>query len=143
MWKAMFAGAIALAVAGSSLVSAETIRRNATPGFRPAARAGSAGFVLTSARIARIKSVLRLTAEQERHWPPVEAALRAIMRHQVRAESGGDDAVHPVAGAVDAGLLRRLSSVAMPLIMSLGDDQKRNAFAVARSMGLAEVAASF
>src|SRR5712692_7256977 len=135
MHKAGLAGVVALAMISSSLVLAqETQARNA---FRPAAHAG---FVLTDAHIARLKAVLRLTPAQEKYWPPVEAALRDIVRHR-REHAAGPPRLElassePAGPAVDNGKLRRAAAVALPLIVTLDEAQKRSALRLVRSLGL-------
>src|SRR5712692_2605902 len=117
MHKAGLAGVVALAMISSSLVLAqETQARNA---FRPAAHAG---FVLTDAHIARLKAVLRLTPAQEKYWPPLEAALRDIVRHR-REHAAGPPRLQlassePAGPAIDNDndKLRRAAAVALPLI---------------------------
>src|SRR5690242_14821391 len=52
-----------------------------------------------SINIARIKSVLKLTAAQEPYWAPVEAALRDLARQQARSESP-DGLVHRISHRV-------------------------------------------
>ena len=142
MWKGMLVGATALATIGTSLASADSFARPVA--FRPAAH----GATLTSARIAHFKSMLRLSPEQERHWAPVEAALRSMIRQSRHTSSGFD---HTAEGTgrgssgpgIDPSQLHRLGSAAMPLIMTLDDGQKREVRRVARAMGLAHVASMF
>ena len=69
MYKAGLAG-IALAIIIPSLALAPEAEARNT--FRPAAHAG----VVTEGHVARLKAVLKLTPDQERLWPPVEAARR-------------------------------------------------------------------
>ena len=80
--------------------------------------------------IARIKSVLRLTQEQERYWRPVEAALRDLARHQERNEIGwfraaGQPAM--VSIVLNSAAVERLAVAARPLIAMLDDEQKQAA----------------
>ena len=79
MNKAVFAGAIALAMMGPLLVSEK--------GFGPAT-ASAQDVVVTEGKISRLRAALRLTGEQLQHWRPVEVALRGALREQ-RAEHGG------------------------------------------------------
>ena len=128
MRKAVFAGAIALAMMGPLLVSEH--------GFGPTP-ASAQDVIVTEGKIARLRSALRLTAEQLQHWHPVEAALRAALREQ-RAESAGW--VHKVRERVggyagSAMALQRAASVAGPLIASLDENQKRSGMSALRSMG--------
>jgi hypothetical protein len=126
MWKGLCAGAIALAAVSTSLVVADAaIHSRAHAGMALRSSAG------TNARIAHAKAVLKLTPAQARQWAPVEAALRALLRQQRGAAN------------VDSAQLVRLTSAAMPLIMSLDDNQKREARRLAHSMGLEQVVALF
>jgi zinc resistance-associated protein len=97
--------------------------------------------------IARFKSVLRLTPSQERYWPPVEAEIREIARYHQHQASAGRSLVQRVgdratAIVLTAAALRRLTSVARPLVSTLNRDQKRDAMVLARAMGLGHVMAS-
>ena len=81
MWKAVLAGTTALAIAGTSLVyaqkSSDDFQR--TERWRPGA-ADIAAF--GDARIAALHAGLKLTADQEKLWPPVEAALRDLAKQR-------------------------------------------------------------
>lgn len=127
MKKAVFAGAVALAMMGPLFVSEH--------GFGPAS-ASAQEVIVTEGKIARLRSALRLTGEQIQHWRPVEAALRAAIREQ-RAEGGW---VHKVREQVSnyagsAMALQRAMSAAGPLIASLDERQKESGRNALRSMG--------
>src|ERR1041384_8791200 len=77
MKKAVFAGAVAVAMLGPLLGSEH--------GFGPAPAAAQ-DVVVTEGKIARLRAALRLTGEQLQHWHPVEAALRAAIREQREGE---------------------------------------------------------
>lgn len=86
----------------------------------------------TLAHVARIKARLNLSADQEEHWRPVEAALRRIAQRQ------------PARGGtvnLSATESQDLYWAAGPLIMSLRPDQREAARNLARGMGLETVAA--
>ena len=104
------------------------------------------GRVLNDAQIASIKGRLQLTSEQERMWPAVEAALRKISYvkdavAQNRPIQDGDRMIPYI--DLDGPEVQRLKSVALPLIISLSEDQKREVKSLAHVMGLDGVAASF
>ena len=127
MRKAVFAGAVALAMMGPLFVSEK--------GIGPAT-ASAQEVVVTEGKIARLRSALRLTAEQLQHWRPVEAALRAAIREQ-RAEGGW---VHKVREQVSsyagsAMAMQRAMSAAGPLIASLDERQRESGRNALRSMG--------
>ena len=127
MWKALCAGAIALAAVSTSSVLAEAaVLAHSRAHAGMAMRSGA----VTNARIAHAKAVLKLTPTQARQWAPVEAALRAMMRQQGAAN-------------VDSAQLVQLTSAAMPLIVSLDENQKREARRLAHAMGLEQVVALF
>jgi len=99
----------------------------------------------TSIDVARIKRVLRLTAEQERYWPAVESALRNLARRQAQGEPGG--LVHRISRRVvsvvlDGGAIQRLAVAAHPLIAVLDAEQMRAASGLAQEMGLGPVVAA-
>ena len=89
-------------------------------------------LVVTDGHIAQFKAVLNLTPQQERYWSPVEARLRDIARRQ-----------HATAATLDYGSLRRLIASAMPLFRRLDSEQKREATALARSLGISSLASAF
>jgi hypothetical protein len=97
--------------------------------------------LLSDAQIAAIKGRLNLTASQESYWPDIETALRAIARkmHDTRQ-------ANPVAGAPpidpESAEVQQLKSAAMPLLFQLREDQKREVRALARIIGLEQVASA-
>ena len=100
---------------------------------------------MASIDIARVKRVLQLTPDQERYWPPVEAALRDIARRQEQAEPAGlvRRISHRVVSiALDSAAVARVARVARPLIERLRDDQKQGALALAQEMGFGPVLAA-
>jgi hypothetical protein len=133
MFKAALVGAIALATVGSFSMSPEGIR--VTP-------AAAQEVVVSHSQIAQLKSALRLTADQERYWYPVEATLRAMARqqqYQVASADGGyvERAQSRLSGyALNAMSLQKLRSAAQPLIGRLNDEQKHAGAQVLQSMGV-------
>jgi hypothetical protein len=126
MKKAVFAGAVALAMMGPLFISEH--------GIGPAS-ASAQDVVVTEGKIARLRAALRLTGEQIQHWRPVEAALRAAVREQ--RESQGlvqrvRDRVGSYAGSAMA--IQRAMSAAGPLIASLDEKQKESGRNALRSI---------
>ena len=94
--------------------------------------------VLTDARIGIVKAALQLTPEQEKLWPPVEAAIRARAQARydrmvaVAGKLGEQREVDPVelmrgradALAKRAANLKQLADAWAPLYQSLNSDQK-------------------
>lgn len=92
--------------------------------------------LLSDAQIAAIKTRLKLTPSQEIHWPAVETSLRKIAKtmHERRLASASPP-IDP-----ESAELSELQAVAMPLVMQLREDQKREIRALARLIGLEAVA---
>jgi hypothetical protein len=127
MKKAVFAGAVALAMMGPLFVS-ET-------GMGPAT-ASAQDVVVTEGKIARLRAALRLTGEQIQHWRPVEAALRAAVREHREGQGLVQkvrDRVGSYAGSAMA--IQRAMSAAGPLIASLDERQRESGRNALRSMG--------
>jgi len=137
MKKMILAGALALAALGLFSITATTYADEL---------AGFAAQETASIDIARVKRVLQLTPEQEKFWPPVEAALRDIAHRQGDVEPTGG-LVHRISHkvisiALDGAAVGRLARAARPLIERLSDDQKQGALALAQEMGLGPVLAA-
>ena len=142
MKKFAIAGIAALAIAGSTAVYAQTHR----PWFHehmqhmrmnPEDRAA-----FTDARIAAVHAGLKLNADQEKLWPPVETAVRdfakmRIDRANARVNAQRDDDQQkpddPVARlreradnmATSAAAMKKIADAADPLYKTLDDGQKR------------------
>ncbi len=137
MRQVVFAGVLALAMSGMLSITSST--------YAEEFNGVVASHETTAIDIARIKRVLQLTPEQERYWPPIEAALRDLARHDAPAEPAG--LVHRISHrvvsiALDSAAVGRLARVARPLIERLRDDQKQSAMALAQEMGLGPVLAA-
>jgi hypothetical protein len=100
-------------------------------------------ILFNDAQLASIKQRLRLTADQEQYWPQVAAALRAIS-YRLGRQAGDKSVVGPKSrvASIDPNSteVQRLKSAAIPLIMTMREDQKREVRALARLMGLEAVA---
>lgn len=132
--------ASAIALATSLLLS------NVSTGAAVEYSGAEAAQAAASINIQRIKSALKLTADQERHWPAVESALRDLGRQQ-QAKSDQDGIVRRISRrvvsiVVDSGAVQRLAVAARPLIEALDGDQKRTAVGLAQEMGLGSVVAA-
>ena len=94
--------------------------------------------LLDDGQIAGLKGRLRLTSDQVEYWPAVEAALRDVVRKQLRGTK------HVVGGKVNIDTnspeVQKLIWAAMPLLMRLRDDQKSEVRKLARVIGLEQVA---
>jgi hypothetical protein len=137
MRKMLFAGALAFAAVNLLSTNSAAVAQDL--------RTASVEQDAAAVDIARVKSALHLTPEQQRYWPPVESALRAIARRQAQAEPAGlvrRISHHVVSIVLDGSAIHRLAVAARPLIATLRDDQKQNAVALAQEMGLGPVLAA-
>jgi hypothetical protein len=110
---------------------------------RPAAPKPAVLF--NDAQLASIKARLKLTRDQEQHWPQVEQALRAISWKLATQQKGRRVVSSNQAAMIDPNSpeVAKLKSAAFPLIMSLREDQKREVRQLAHTMGLRQVASMF
>jgi hypothetical protein len=142
MRKFAVAGVAALAIAGSTAVYAQHSSwfREHMQHMRmsPEDRAAFA-----DARIAAVHAGLKLTPDQEKLWPPVEAAVRDLVKLRIdranarmKAQDDAQDqqkADDPVARlreradmmATSAAALKKIADAADPLYKTLDDGQKR------------------
>jgi hypothetical protein len=145
MKKFAIAGIAALAIAGSTAVYAQH-----RPWFHHHERINPEDrAAFADARIAAVKAGLKLNADQEKLWPPVEAAVRdfvklRIDRANARMNAPRDDSrdaqkqdsqnmADPVARLRDradtmatmAAAMKRIADAADPLYKTLDDGQKR------------------
>lgn len=137
MKKILLAGVAAIAIAGSSLAYAQHREWFQHMRISPEDRAAFA-----DARIAAVKAGLKLTPDQEKLWPPVEAAARDFAKLRIdranarmNAEKDGDaqQPDDPVARlraradrmATTAAALKRIADASDPLYKTLDDGQKR------------------
>lgn len=105
----------------------------------------------TDARIAALHAGLKLNADQEKLWPPVEEAIRglvkqrrdAAMARRERFAGMSDDSRQDMPGtlrfmadrqAASADALRKLADASAPLYTSLDEGQKRRLAILARFM---------
>src|SRR5271156_5432069 len=97
MKKILLAGVAAIAIAGSSLAYAQHHEWFHHARMSPEDRAAFA-----DARIAAVKAGLKLTPDQEKLWPPVEAAVRDFAKLRIeranarmKAQDGAQDQQKP------------------------------------------------
>ncbi len=104
----------------------------------PPAPAPAQTGLLDDGQINGLKGRLRLTEDQVEYWPAVEAALRDVVRTQLRGTR------QAAAGKVNIDTnspeVQKLIWAAMPLLMRLREDQKSEVRKLARVIGLEQVA---
>jgi hypothetical protein len=135
------AGVAALAIAASTAVYAQHQRHGGHSRMAPEDRAA---FV--DARIAAVHAGLKLNDDQEKLWPPLEAAVREFAKQRIdrrneRASAPADRArPDPVTRlreradnmATSATAMKKIADAADPLYKSLDDGQKRRLSALTR-----------
>lgn len=146
MNKAIIAGVAALAIAGSTTVYAKHRSWDHHHShMNPEDRAAFA-----DARIAAVKAGLKLTPDQDKLWPAVEAAVRDFSRLRIdhanarmkarEDRSGQGQQPDPVTRlreradnmAANAAALKKIADAADPLYKTLDDGQKRRLAALTR-----------
>jgi hypothetical protein len=135
----------ALGYADTRNESTGAVRAPAAPAERRAApRPKEPSGLFNSAQLASIKERLQLSTEQEQLWPPVEAALRAIgYRYNHAAQGARKGEARTAAVAATSEDVQRLKSAAIPLIMTMREDQKREVRSLVHLLGLEQLAAQF
>jgi hypothetical protein len=149
MRKFAIAAVAVLAIAGSTAVYAQ--HRHWGHGFSRMSPEDRSAY--TDARIAAVHAGLKLTADQEKLWPPVEAAVKEfaklrIDRANARMDPPKDDSSQqkpddPVARlrdraetmAATAGAMKKVADAADPLYKTLDDGQKRRLAVLTRFGG--------
>jgi hypothetical protein len=148
MKKILLAGAAALAIAGSTVAYAQH-----RPWFHEHMRMSPEDrAAFTDARIAAVKAGLKLTPDQEKLWPPVEAAVRDFAKLRIdranarmNADRDSQDSQKPTdpvtrlreradSMAASAAAMKRIADAADPLYKTLDDGQKRR-LAILTRMG--------
>jgi zinc resistance-associated protein len=163
MWKPLIGATAALVIAGSSLVYAQQrFGGSGGPGFERGSRFSPDDMAaMADARIAALKTGLRLTPDQDRNWPAFEQALHdlaklraermAAFRQQRQAGSergerdgregrDGDRPANPferLQRRADtmtrlSTALKRMADTGAPLYQSLDDSQKHRFMMLAR-----------
>lgn len=96
--------------------------------------------ILDESQIASIKTRLRLTESQMEYWPAVEAALLDVVRKHARGVR--NRSTYAAASKIDVNSpeVQSLVWAAMPLLMRLREDQKKEVRQLARVLGLESVA---
>jgi LTXXQ motif family protein len=140
MKKILLAGVAALAIAGSTVVYAQH-----RPWFHDHVRMSPEDrAAFTDARIAAVHAGLKLTPDQDKMWPPLEAAVRdfakmrmdrANARMKAKEDDGkdaqqADDPVGRLRSRADnmattAAALKKIADAADPLYKTLDEGQKR------------------
>ena len=120
--------ALVLLIATSAPLAAQEFNQE-TSLEAPAAttRVSAWRIAMSEVAIARYRMALKLTAAQEKYWPGVASALRALARMQ----------------QIDENAVRRVAPSMSPLIASLDDHQKQVAMSLVQKAGLAQYASLF
>src|ERR1700742_3289559 len=138
MKKILLAGVAALAIAGTTVVYAQH-----RPWFEHMRMNPEDRAAMTDARIAAVHAGLKLTADQEKLWPPLEAAVRDFAKMRMdranakmaadKNDADAQKADDPVARlreradtmSASGAALKKIADAADPLYKTLDDGQKR------------------
>ena len=97
-------------------------------------------LLLDDTQIASLRTRLKLTPTQEEFWPAIEVTLREVIRqHARKSRRSPPNGVAPQID-VNSTEVQQLITAAVPLIMRLSEEQKREVRALARIIGLETVA---
>jgi len=145
MWKTVLAGTTALAIVGTTLAFAQQgpSAPDRAQRWRPTAADITA---FGDARIAAVHAGLALTPDQEKLWPPVEAALHDMYKQRsswFTARASADRPKDPIERMSlraqtmsDRGAtLKKVADASAPLYKSLDDGQKHRFIVLARLGG--------
>src|ERR1700692_1835339 len=140
MKKFAIAGIAALAIAGSTAVYAQTHRPWFYEHMQHMRMSPEDRAAFTDARIAAVHAGLKLNADQEKLWPPVETAVRDFAKQRIdranaRMNGQQNDAQKPDPVtrlreradnmAATAASLKKIADAADPLYKTLDEGQKR------------------
>ena len=152
MRRAIIAAGVVFVIAGTTAVYAQHWPNWPGRWHHSFARSPDDMSALADARIAAIKAGLRLNPDQEKLWPPVEAAARDLAKLRIDrfAERRADDRRGRDASpdelferfkrraddmTASAAGMKKLADAADPLYRSLNDDQKRRLVMLAGPAG--------
>lgn len=116
----------------------EKPKRAATP--LPPSPPEHKNAILDESQISSIKNRLRLTESQIEYWPAVEAALLDVVRKHARSVRNKSAYTGAPKIDVNSPEVQSLVWAAMPLLMRLREDQKKEVRQLARVLGLESVA---
>ena len=145
MLKTILAGATALAIAGSAIAYAQPSSDRGDRGERSRMSAEDV-LAFGDARVAALRTGLKLNAEQEKHWPALEAAMKDAAKQRSErfaARASADrpnDMIERLAARGEAmesrgAALKKLADAASPLYQSLDEGQKKRFTVLARLGG--------
>lgn len=143
MWKTVLAGTTVLAIAGATLAYAHPNPMQHAKRWRPNAADITA---FADARIAALHAGLQLTPEQEKNWPALANAMKAVAQQRsdwFAARASAHKPKTPIDRLAlraqrmsDRGAaLKKLADAAGPLYDSLNPDQKHRFMVLARVGG--------
>jgi len=149
MLKAVFAATAAVTIAASTAAYAQ--RDGRSDGARRWQPTTEDIRAFQAARLAALRAGLVLNAEQEKHWPAFEQAMRALQQQRLKritamraARREGRPAVDDPAERMrqravrlseSGAVLKQLADATDPLYRSLDDAQKRRFAILSRTAG--------
>ena len=140
----------AFALASASTTAVEAPKPRVEPRAEPRKPAAAAPekpkraaelqkLLLDNSQISALRTRLNLSPTQEEFWPAVEVTLRNVVRQHARKTRQDNPRGAPQID-VNSPEVQQLISAAVPLIMRLSEEQKREVRQLARIIGLETVA---
>ena len=140
----------AFALASASTTAVEAPKPRVEPRAEPRKPAAAAPekpkraaelqkLLLDDSQISALRTRLNLSPTQEEFWPAVEVTLRNVVRQHARKTRQDNPRGAPQID-VNSPEVQQLISAAVPLIMRLSEEQKREVRQLARIIGLETVA---
>jgi hypothetical protein len=108
------------------------------PAVAAAPKPRRSNAVLNESQLASIKKRLKLTPDQERYWPAVEAELRK-MEYTKTADNKSTQGTRAASIDMSKVDVQGLKSAGFPLVMSFSDDQRQELRSLAHLLGLESV----
>lgn len=109
-----------------SIAPSDVSAKQTDPEAKPA-RMSAFKAAMSEVVILRYRAALKLKAEQEKYWPAVASALRALAREP----------------SVNEAAVRRFVPAVQPLLATMDDNQKQVAMGFAQKAGLTQYASLF
>jgi hypothetical protein len=136
----LFLGVTAVFIANVSPASAQT--RDQVVGTRHRVDVPS-DIVVKAEYISLLKTALNLQPAQEPLWAPIEAALHEMARWQASKSSqiASSESASSRSDATVVMRIKRIATMAAPLIKALDENQRNSMIILARTAGLNELLA--
>lgn len=146
MLKIISAGLAAVLLVSPAALAQSAPQTDGARGERARGLSADDREALVDARIAALRTALKLTPDQDKNWPAVEGAIRDLAKQRAEFAAQGRenreravqrDPIERLRSTADimsarAAALKKFADAAEPLYRSLDDGQKRRLTALTR-----------